>query len=432
MTDAAHPTRVHPLQRLAKRNRLVVAVRGGAGSGKSSFAASLADAGQGRLCLFDTERKARLIPGSDGTRFDALEVNAPDELPEFITWALTEGREQRQYGCFALDSFAIYFGRKHAETLRRLRETTGDPLAQPTADQLAADQMLFQEVLRRLCVDSGASVVITDQIPARGREERTENELGRVLPVTLSGLEYFVDVLLELEVRMEGFETVRVARVVKSNSQAFPLGLELHNPMFADLLKRQAAFTPVQPGSLAPTDGWNGAHVSAVDTASGSTPDSAPGDGSEATALYAEVEQIVREAEAARVRAEAQVQAAAQQLVQMTFATLVERAAALGVTRAQLLVAADHYHGVTNPERLTPDQITDLHQRLIDRYGAAAAAQQLSNSATLPEDSAPPAFEQPGDGDPAKASVPAISAHESQPAKRDQPRQSSRTDRPQR
>ncbi|HEX8032301.1 MAG TPA: hypothetical protein VF510_00555 [Ktedonobacterales bacterium] len=424
MTDTPHPIHVHPLQRLARRNRLVVAVRGGAGTGKSSFAASLAEAGQGRLCLFDTERKARLIPGSDGTRFDALEVNAPDELPEFITWALTEGREQRQYGCFALDSFAMYFGRKHAETLRRLRETTGDPLAQPTADQLAADQMLFQEVLRRLCVDSGASVVITDQIPARGREERTENELGRVLPVTLSGLEYFVDVLLELEVRMDGFETVRVGRVVKSNSQAFPLGLEIHNPTFADLLQRQTAFTPMQSGSLVPADGRNGESTAASSNA--------PGEGRDSAGLYAEVEQIVREAEAARTQAEAQVQAAAQQRVQMTFATLVERAAALGVTRAQLLVAADHYHGVTNPERLTPDQITDLHQRLTDRYGATPTGRQTANAAPSPEDQAPSALGRPASDDPATDSLPDSDTHESPLAKREQPRQSSKADRPQR
>lgn len=424
MTNASHPTSVHPLQRLAKRNRLVVAVRGGAGSGKSSFAASLADAGQGRLCLFDTERKARLIPGADGTRFDALEVNTPDELPEFIAWALTEGREQRQYGCFALDSFAMYFGRKHAETLRRLRETTGDPLVQPTADQLAADQLIFQEVLRRLCVDSGACVVITDQIPARGREERTENELGRVLPVTLSGLEYFVDVLLELEVRMEGFETVRVGRVVKSNSLAFPLGLEVRNPTFADLLQRQALSTSAQPGSLTPSDGWNEAGMPVVGTARS--------EGSETAGIYAEVEQIVREAEAARAQAEAQVQATAQQQVQMTFAALVERAAALGVTRAQLLIAADHYHGVTNPERLTHEQIADLHQRLTSRYGDEHETQQQPpNDAPPPEGVIPPALGGPDGGDSAIASAPVTDAHQSQHARREQPRHSNKSDKPQ-
>lgn len=231
--------------------------------------------------------------------------------------------------------------------------------------------------------------------------------------MTLSGLEYFVDVLLELEVRMDGFETVRVGRVVKSNSQAFPLGLEILNPTFADLLQRQAAFTPVQSGSLAPAG-------------------NVPGKSPESSGIYAEVEQIVREAEAAREQAEAQVQAVAQQRVQMTFATLVEHAAALGVTRAQLLVAADHYHGVTNPERLTPDQIADLHQRLTERYGHAPIDRHPANTSPSPSDGAPPSLERPEADSPETASVPDTDAHEPPSAKREQPRQSSRADRPQR
>ena len=76
----------------------------------------------------------------------------------------------------------MYFGRKHRDTLLAVRERTGDPTAQPTADELAADQMVLQEVLRRICADSGACVVIVDQIGAKGNEDREENELGRVLP----------------------------------------------------------------------------------------------------------------------------------------------------------------------------------------------------------------------------------------------------------
>ncbi len=230
--------RINPLSRRPKKRRLVVAVRGAAGSGKSVFAASMADAGLGRLCFFDTERKARLLPGSDGTRFDALEVEHPDELPAFIDWALDgEGRTQA-YGCYALDSWAMYFGRKHRETVQAVRNQSGDPLAQPSAEALANDQLVFQEVLRRLCIDSGACVVITDQIAARGKEDREENEMGRVLPMTSSGLEYFVDVMVELEVRVVGFEQVRVARVIKSNSPDFPVGLELEHPTFSAFLER--------------------------------------------------------------------------------------------------------------------------------------------------------------------------------------------------
>ncbi|HMA35799.1 MAG TPA: AAA family ATPase, partial [Chloroflexia bacterium] len=228
--------RINPLSRRPRRQRLVVAVRGAAGSGKSVFAATLADAGLGRLCYFDVERKARLMAGSDGSKFDAIEIQHPDELPEFIEWALVGEGRQQGYTCYVLDSWAMYFGRKHRETVQAVRERTGDPTAQPSADELAADQMIFQEVLRRLCIDSGACVVVTDQIAAKGREDREENELGRVLPMTSGGLEYFVDVMVEASVRVVDFETERVFRVIKTNSPAFPVGMELINPTFADFL----------------------------------------------------------------------------------------------------------------------------------------------------------------------------------------------------
>ena len=240
---------INPLSRRPKQRRLVVAVRGAAGTGKSWFAASLADAGLGRLCTFDTERKARLLPGADGSVYDALEIEHPDELLPFIDWALGEGRDAQGYGCYALDSWAMYFGRKHRASVEAARQATGDPSAVPSAEALQADQIVFQEVLRRLCVDSGACVVITDQIAAKGREDREENEMGRVLPMTTSGLEYFVDVMVELALRHDGFETRRVATVVKSNAQDLPVGMEFDDPTFADLLARLG--TAPQPAEVA-------------------------------------------------------------------------------------------------------------------------------------------------------------------------------------
>src|SRR5512138_778014 len=200
--------RINPLSRRPRSRRLVLAVRGAAGTGKSVFAATMADAGLGRLCYFDVERKARLLPGSDGSVFDAIEIEHPDELPQFIDWALEgEGRAQG-YGCYVLDSWAMYFGRKHRDTLQAVRERTGDPTALGSAEELAADQMVLQEVLRRLCIDSGACVVITDQIGAKGKEDHEENELGRVLPLTTGGIEYFVDALVEISVRIEDLRQV--------------------------------------------------------------------------------------------------------------------------------------------------------------------------------------------------------------------------------
>ena len=311
--------RINPLSRRPKQRRLVMAVRGAAGTGKSVFAASLADAGLGRLCFFDTERKARLLPGSDGSTFDAIEIQHPDELPEFIDWALDgEGREQG-YGCFALDSWAMYFARKHRETLQAVRERTGDPLATPNADELAADQMVYQEVLRRLCVDSGACVVITDQIAAKGLEDREENEMGQVLPMTTGGLEYFVDVMVELSVRVEGFEQVRVARVIKSNSAAFPVGLGIKNPVFTDFLNRL---------------------------------DDGPVPTSEEPDLLDEPEED-----------------AAPQPTGPTLDDLLDRADGFGLSRADLVIAARHYCGTADLDRLSPTQIDELLARMDARYG---------------------------------------------------------------
>ncbi len=315
--------RINPLSRRLKNKRLVMAVRGAAGTGKSHFAASLADAGVGRLCFFDAERKGRLLPDAAGAnpKFDALEVHHPDELPEFIDWALDgEGREQG-YGCYALDSWTMYFGRKHRQTLAAVREATGDPTAESTADQLQADQLLYQEVLRRLCIDSGGCVVITDQIAAKGKEEKEENEMGRVLPMTLGGLEYFVDVLVELRLEVDGFETRRVARVVKSNSPYFPIGLELDNPDFSDFLARM---------------------VDLPQTAENDIPD------------------FLKTPEVVAVKGP-------------ELGELLALAESHDIGREQLLVAARHYHHIEQLEQLSGAQIQDLLHRMEEKHGAPEA-----------------------------------------------------------
>jgi hypothetical protein len=338
--------RINPLSRRPRRQRLVVAVRGAAGTGKSFFASSLADAGLGRLCYFDVERKARLLPGSDGTKFDALEIQHPDELPEFIDWALDgEGREQG-YGCYALDSWAMYFGRKHRETVMAVRERTGDPTAQPSAEELAADQIIFQEVLRRLCVDSGACVVITDQIGAKGKEDREENEMGRVLPLTSGGLEYFVDVLLEASLRLEDLRTVRVFRVVKSNSPAFPIGMEMINPSFSDLLTRLQGSSTLE---VAPPP------------------------------IHEEPELIEEEPELTLVRPAGP-----------TAEELILKAEQNGFTQADLITAARYYcNGKTDLYRLSPEELEDLDRRLTARI--EKERQREDELSTVVQDTAPAA-----------------------------------------
>ncbi len=235
MKDLNRP-KINPLSRIPRQQRLIMAVRGGAGVGKSHFVSSMSEAGLGKLCIFDTERKARLLRGV-GQQFDAFEIENTDELPEFIDWALNGEGQEQNYGCYALDSWAAYFGAKHSQMIEAVREKTGDPLAQPSAEELAADQMILQSVLRKLCIESGKCVVIADQIPARGKEAKEDNEIGRVLPMTASGLEYFVDVMVEISLQERGGEVTRVFQVVKSNSPAFEVGFEMTgNIGFKDFL----------------------------------------------------------------------------------------------------------------------------------------------------------------------------------------------------
>ena len=338
--------KVNPLSRRPRQQRLVIAVRGGAGTGKSHFVRSMSEAGLGRLCIFDVERKARLLKGV-GTQFDAFEIEHPDELPEFIDWALTGEGQEQNYGCFALDSWASYFSAKHSETIAAVRERTGDNLSQPTAEELSADQMVLQGVLRRLCIESGKSVVIVDQIPAKGKESKEDNEVGRVLPMTASGLEYFVDIMVEVSLQEREGEIVRVFQVVKSNSPAFEVGFEMTgNVTFKNFLEHMKR----EHGTELPMD----------------APKPSP------------VPEILEEKPAPLTLVQPQ----------MTIQELIEKAERHGFKPADILTAAKLYHNQHNIYRLTPDQIADLDRRMTariekmqDGQGQATTKQQTSEAA---------------------------------------------------
>ncbi len=338
MSNTTKP-KINPLSRRPRQQRLVMAVRGGAGAGKSFFLRSMADAGLGRLCIFDVERKSRLLKGV-GTLFDGLEVERPDELPEFIDWALSgEGREQN-YGCFGLDSWASYFSAKHSETIAAVRERTDDPLAQPTAEELAADQMILQGVLRRLCIESGKSVVIVDQIPAKGKEAKEDNEVGRVLPMTASGLEYFVDVMVEVSLQERDGEITRVFQVVKSNSPAFEVGFELTGDVaFKDFLEHMKR-----------SDGVD------LDR--------------EAAKIPAAPETLEEKAPLTLVQP------------QLTVQELVTKAERLGFKQADVVTGARVYHNQPNIYRLSPEQVADLDRRMTTRAERLKMAQAAPDSET--------------------------------------------------
>ncbi len=221
--------------------RLRLGVRGAAGTRKSTFGASLAEAGLGKLCFFDTELKSCHLPGADGSRFDAFELSDPEELSAAINWALydPEGQQQR-YGCYCLDSWNGWFGPTYARFLQAKQDKTGGAFPELDGDDLQRLQVVCGEMLRPLCIDSKACVVITDTIAGKGLEEKEDNQVGRIVPISASGLEYFVDILVESELRMAelGLAETCIHRVIKSNNRAFPIGLILENPTFADYLAR--------------------------------------------------------------------------------------------------------------------------------------------------------------------------------------------------
>jgi hypothetical protein len=325
MTTTKRP-KVNPLSRIPRQQRLVMAVRGGAGTGKSQFIRSMSEAGIGRLCIFDVERKTRLLKGV-GVEFDGLEIHTPDELPDFVDWVLTSPEAQeRNYGCFALDSWAAYFSAKHSEMVAAVRERTDDHLAQPSAEELAADQMILQGVLRRLCMESGKSVVIADQIPAKGKEAKEDNEVGRVLPMTASGLEYFVDIMVEVSMQERDGEITRVFQIIKSNSPAFEVGFELvGNVTFKDFLDHMKR----EHGTDLP--------------------------------MEAPKPQTVPEV------LEEQQQPISLVPQTMTIQELIARAEKLGFKQADIVMGAKVYHSQPNIYRLTPDQIADLDRRMTAR-----------------------------------------------------------------
>jgi len=316
--------KINPLSRIPRQQRLIMAIRGGAGVGKSHFISSMAEAGLGKLCIFDMERKARLLRGV-GEQFDALEIEQTDELPEFIEWAINgDGREQN-YGCFALDSWAAYFGAKHSEMIEAVREKTGDPLAQPSAEELAADQMILQSVLRKLCFESGKCVVIADQIPAKGKEAKEDNEVGRILPMTASGLEYFVDVMLELSLQERDGEITRVFQVVKSNSPAFEVGFEMTgNIGFKDFLDHIRGEQALELAFETPAE--------------------------------SKVPEFIEERKPLT-------------LVQneMTIEDLIKKAEANGFKQSDIVTGARVYHNQPNIYHLTTEQILDLDKRIMAR-----------------------------------------------------------------
>jgi hypothetical protein len=215
--------------------------------------------------------------------------------------------------------------------IEAVREKTGDPLAQPSAEELAADQMILQNVLRKLCIESGKCVVIADQIAARGKESKEDNEIGRVLPMTASGLEYFVDVMLEVSLQERDGEITRVFQVVKSNSPAFEVGFEMTgNIGFKDFLEHMKAEQALELAFETPAK--------------------------------SDVPEFIEDKTPVSIAPQT-----------MTIEDLIEKAEANGFKQADIVTGARIYHNQPNIYHLTAEQITDLDRRMSARVAKTNA-----------------------------------------------------------
>src|SRR5579885_3560427 len=87
LVDSLSPT---PLPPTAEPfDQLLVAIRGGAGSGKSLQAFSLVEAGIGRVALLDTENKFRSLPkGGRHPNLDIFNCAGAGKLEARVDWML--------------------------------------------------------------------------------------------------------------------------------------------------------------------------------------------------------------------------------------------------------------------------------------------------------------------------------------------------------
>jgi len=252
-----------------------------------------------------------------------------------IHWALfAPAAEREQYGCYCLDSWNGWFGPTYAQFLEAKRQKTGEAYPELDADDLQRLQVISGEILRPLCIDSKACVVITDTIAGKGLEEKEDNEVGRIVPISASGLEYFVDVLVESELRVipGSLGETCIHRVIKSNNRAFPIGLILENPTFSDYLAALKASS--ETGAVA-----NAESIQA-----------------EQHAQAEEQKEMVPDPEAAR---QSTSQRAEERLRQV-----LAKVESLGYTRENLVTVANQAFGKYMLSELTEKELAVLDQRL--------------------------------------------------------------------
>jgi hypothetical protein len=210
-------------------DQLLVAIRGGAGSGKSLQAFSLADAGIGRIALLDTENKSRSLPKAGRhPNVDIFTCAGPGTLEARVDWMLDVAPSTgKTWAGVILDSFDGYFTQRWGAFIRRMKAVHG-PDYQPVPQEILNEIRDITLVMSRLTRESNMTVFITDTFE-RGEAEHEGNETGVLMTPTLAGIEKFVDLVVETSVEAD-LRPRYFSTVVKSNlTDIFPLSQRFEN-----------------------------------------------------------------------------------------------------------------------------------------------------------------------------------------------------------
>jgi hypothetical protein len=206
----------------------------------------MADAGIGRICVFDTEYKTRNVPGVN-ERFDAIESD-PDTLLEDIQWAIDEKGPDGNplYGGLVLDSWNGYFDTLYGRAIELAEGQRGEG-AKLTTSEVELLQTKAKKVLDLLCRVSRRWVAITEHAVAQGQEP-DQNEAGQLIIMTIGGTDYYSDVTFDLSLALSGdFRAEHTATVVKTNvSHLYPLGRKAVDLDFERIVREVTAQEPIK------------------------------------------------------------------------------------------------------------------------------------------------------------------------------------------
>ena len=251
-TAALTQARPSPLNRRPTSRRLVTIFRGPSNSGKTHLALSMAEAGIGRICVFDTEDKTRNVIGVN-ERFDAI-TSDPDTLLDDIQWAIDEKDQDGKplYGGLVLDSWNGYFDTLYGRAIEIAEEQRGEG-AKLTSDEVDVLQTKAKKVLDLLCRVSRRWVGMTEHAVPQG-QERDENEAGQLIIMTIGGTDYYSDVTFTLSLVLgDDFRAKRVATVSKTNvGHIYQLGRKIENLDFGQLVREINAQAPIKQVEVPP------------------------------------------------------------------------------------------------------------------------------------------------------------------------------------